>query len=857
MQGCRYQAVIGRERRSAYDQRMQLMNDVWRAPALALRQGAGLLRALAVEAAPWRARAKRRGRETVSGINAPLEIIRDRWGVPHCFAGSVPDALFALGYVHAQDRLWQLRWNRRAALGRLAEIAGPAALPADRLTRTLGFGRVAREAWDATGQHQRGELTPYIAGINAGAARTPTPFEAVMLEDRMQPWQATDSIAWGKLLSFLLAPAWEQQLLRARIYEQAGPEALQALDPPLPSDAAAATPPQAAYGRLAEPLDEALQGLSKLLGLHGAASNNWAIAGRRTASGRPILACDPHLNPVTPPHAYFAHLHCPEFDAAGATIPGLPGIVWGCNDQIAWGPTAAMQAMQIAVVEQLNADGDATRTPEGWAPIERSSERIDVRGYPSETLELRRSVHGPIVSALLAADRAPRFEPNRAISLYSTVLEPTQSGSAIVELMQAADWQSFSAAAQQIEDFNLAFAYADRSGAIGLRVSGAVPAGEPQALRFPVPGWLQPAEGGAPRAVLRGDDLPHTLEPANGAGGIVVSANNPLTPAGAMNFGAEFLDAWRAQRIGAQLDDDQTPQTRERSAAMQLDQYSGPLHAFAAQLLEADLCSGADRARISPLIAEIAAWDGATAPRSRPAAIVALSFAAYRRAALREILGADAGKLLSGLLAIPTLDLFGARAGSWVLQRLATHSDRADADLASAFGAALRQLQSRFGPDSGAWTWGACRPLLLPHALAEAPLIGALLSAGPWPFGGDADSIAQSGVLGLDPAQPASAIPALRLIVELTDPPQAEFVLAGEQASDALHPAGAMTDAWLQGRRLPLLRDRAAIQRERPRRLQLQPRWSDQSRPTARLGSADASAADASANPPANPSTGT
>ena len=791
------------------------MNDLRRASALALRQGFGLLRAVAGEATPWRARVKRRGRETVAGIQAPVEIVRDRWGVPHCYAESAPDALFALGYVHAQDRLWQMQWSRRAALGRIAELVGPLGLPADRLTRTFGIGRVSQAAWDATPQSQRDDLAPYIAGVNAGVARTPAPFEARMLGDRIEPWRPVDSIAWSKLLSFLLAPAWEQQLLRARVYELAGLEALRAVDPPLAESAAAVTPPDAAYGRLAAPAHEGAEVLTELLGIRRGASNNWAVGGERTASGRPILACDPHLTPVTPPHAYFVHLHCPQLNAAGATVPGLPGIVWGCNDHIAWGPTAAMQAMHIAVVEQLNETGDATRTPDGWAPIARSEEEILVRGYPSERITLRRSPHGPIVSEILAAERAPRFDANRAISLHSAVLRPTQSGGALVELMQARDWAGFSTATGAIEDFNLAFAYADTGGAIGLRVSGAVPEGDPEALRFPVPGWLPPEQGGVPVNALRGDQLPHALNPPGGA---VVSANNPLTPACEMNFGAEFLDSWRAQRIRTLLNDDQ-PHTRERSVAIQQDQHSTPLHAFAAQLASVEAADERERARLR----ELADWDGVLSPDSRPAAIAAVSFIHYRRNALRNLLGAEADDVLSGLLAIPTLDLLGARAGSWALRRLAEDPARARGELVAAFRATLQHLRDRFGPDPHAWTWGACRAVLLPHALADAPLIGPMLSAGPWPLGGDADTISQSGVLSPDPFSPASAVPALRLVVELTDPPQAEFVLAGEQAADALHPAGPMTDAWLRGRRLPLLRDRDDILRERPQHLRLEP----------------------------------
>ena len=178
--------------------------------------------------------------------------------------------------------------------------------------------------------------------------------------------------------------------------------------------------------------------------------------------------------------------------------------------------------------------------------------------------------------------------------------------------------------------------------------------------------------------------------------------------------------------------------------------------------------------------------------------------------------------MMSGLLAIPTLDLLGARAGSWALRRL--EADDADDALAAALRTAMSQLRARFGPDTAAWTWGACRPVQLPHALSDAPIIGRMLSAGPWPFGGDVDTVCQSGVLGPEPFRAASAIPSLRLVVELSSPARAQFVVAGEQAADPLHPAGPMTDAWLKGRLVPLLRDRDEIERERPRRLELRPR---------------------------------
>ena len=785
----------------------------WRGLALSLRQAGSLVKALAsttLSTALQRPQThKRRGRTVVAGLDAPVEIIRDRYDIPHCFAESAGDALFALGYVQAQDRLWQMQWSRRAALGRLSEVTGPQALPVDRLTRTLGFGRAAESAWAQTPPAQQQQLAPYIAGVNAALARAPRPFEAQVLGDRIGPWQASDSVAWGKLLSCLLAPAWEQQLIRAWIVQAAGLDALRELDPPFDHDTICRGASRCApYGELAEPLLAAARTASDLLGLQQGASNNWAVDGRRTVDGAPLFACDPHLNPVAPPHTYFVHLQCPEFNAAGASVPGLPGIVWGFNDHIAWGPTAALMAMSVAVVEQLSDDGSQSLTPDGWADLSERSETIRVRGHDDEQLVVRESVNGPLVDSVLA-NRAD-FGGQRTIALHSRILAPRHGGGGIANMLAARNWDEFSAAAGDMADFNLCFAYADRER-VGLRVSADVPRGDMAALRFPAAGWEPPERGGAPIAAVSGDELPHVIDPP---GGVVASANAPLMPVSDSQFGAEYLDPARAARIREQLDE-LGPHTPDTFAAIQADRVSRPLREFARHVPDDSLVG----------------WDGEMAADSVEAAVVAATLIEYRRAELTEILGPDAQDLLGPLLAIPTLDIFAARATTWALGRIASDPDAARPKLAAAHQRALAVLERRFGPDRSTWTWGRCRPLVLKHGLADAPVIGPLLSPGPFPIGGEADTVAQSGVLGLTHFASSTAIPALRLIVKLSDPPEAQFALAGEQIHEPLRANGPLTDAWLQDRHLPLLRDRAEIERtatptRRLQRLRLEPRPS-------------------------------
>ena len=785
----------------------------------AARRAAGAAAALASEAILPRRALRTRGRIVVDGVDAPVEILRDRWSVPHVFARSAADALFGLGFVQAGDRLWQMHWNRFAATGRIASIVGERGLPADRLTRTLGIGRTAEEAWRRTSEAERREVEPYLAGINAAIERSPRPFEARLLGVEIGPWRAEDSIAWSKLLSFLLGTAWEQQIARARIAAEFGPGALAEIDPPLPAHARTVVPPDGRLGEADNAL-EAAAALRSALGIAGGASNNWAVAGRHAAAGAPIFACDPHLSPVTPPHAHFVHLHCPQFNAAGAGIPGMPGIIWGHNDRIAWGPTASMQAANIAVLEELSEDGGASRTEHGWAEVGQIDERIEVAGRDPVALRIRRTANGPIVSGEISAAVSPAGE-RRAFALNSLVLRPRHSGNAILRLLAARNWDEFSAAVSAVDDFNLCFGYADADGRIGMRVSGAAQRGPPDLLRFPAAGWLPPGQGGVPRGIVEPAEQPWTLDPP---GGIAVSANNPLTPAGAAEFGAEYLDSARARRIqdliAETIDAGHSPAD---SARIQLDQVDLSLFEFAEQARAL-----AEREReTAPLLDLLEGWDGCAAPDSAAAAVAACTAVEYRRAALDGILGGR--PLPAAATAISALDILSARAGSCALAWISADRTRAGSELSAALRAAARLLAGRLGPEPAAWRWGRCRELTLAHAFADVPLLGKWLSAGPFPAGGSADAINQSGVLGLDPFAAPSAAPALRLVVELSDPPRAQFALAGEQAGEPLRPAGPMTDAWLKGRLLPLLRDRAEIDGAGSRRLVLEPPRADPS----------------------------
>lgn len=280
------------------------------------------------------------GTLTLSGLKAPVDIVRDRYGVPHIYAGSVADAYFALGFVHAQDRLWQMEMNRRIGSGRLSEILGPATLDADKFLRTLGVRRVVEATLKHLNSDALSQLDAYAAGVNAYLAQRsgPLPPEFLLTGDQPEPWHSADSLAWAKMMAWDLGGNWRNELLRMRLSKKLSTKQISEFLPPYPGDAPLAI---ANYTALYRQLDAGKLAALALPGLteDGAASNNWVVAGSHSASGKPLLANDPHLGLAAPAIWYFAHLSAPGLDVMGVTFPGVPAVVLGHNRHIAWGFT--------------------------------------------------------------------------------------------------------------------------------------------------------------------------------------------------------------------------------------------------------------------------------------------------------------------------------------------------------------------------------------------------------------------------------------------------------------------------------------------------------------------------------------
>jgi len=539
------------------------------------------------------------GELELGGLEAPVEILRDQHGIPHIFAASLTDAQFALGFVHAQDRLWQMEIDRRIAAGRLAEVLGPAALEPDRLFRTLGVHRVAAANYAHYDAESRRLLQAYSAGVNAFLARKPVlPPEFWIFGIRPEPWTPVDSIAWLKMMAWDLGGNWRTELLRMSLAQRLPVSAIQEFIPPYPGDVPLPLPD---LKRLYAPIEQEPIQVSALRLSEGLGSNSWVVSGARTKSGKPLLANDPHLGLTAPSVWYLAHLHAPGLDVIGGTLPGVPGVILGRTDRIAWGFTNTGPDVQDLYLEKLDPSGGYA-TPDGVRRFAAVEETLKVKGQQDEHLSVRLSRHGPIISDAWqrALDATPR---GYALAFQWTALaEDDLTLQASLKLSQAHDWESFVAIGRDLHSPQQNVVYADVDGNIGFIAPGRVPVRKPgndlHGLA-PAPGWQSSYDWSG---YIPYEELPRSLNPP---GGMIVTANQKITAPGYPHFiTSEWEPPYRAQRIEALLK--HSPKHDAMSfAGIQSDIASTAVRDLLPHLLRT--VPKSERAREA--LRKIAAWD--------------------------------------------------------------------------------------------------------------------------------------------------------------------------------------------------------------------------------------------------------
>ncbi len=530
------------------------------------------------------------------GPSAEIRITRDAAGVPHIAAANDRDASFALGFVHAQDRLFQMDMMRRLGAGRLAEVLGEGAVGTDRTMRTLGLFRAAERQLTALSPPLRTALDAYAAGVNAYLAQGATlPPEYALLRTVPEQWQPADSLVWGKYMALLLSGNYRRELAHARIATHVTQEQLGQLFPDYPVDA----PVTLAALFRALPLDRIIASLPDAVGPNFA-SNNWVVDGKHSLSGKPILANDPHLGFATPDIWYLARIDTPTLHLAGATSPGAPYVVLGHNQRIGWGFTTTEGDVEDLFIERPDpSDPNRYLAPQGPLPFETRQEVIRVRRATPVTLTIRTTRHGPVISDLAVP---PGVAPTGDIlALQATFLAgEDRTPQALWEVNRASNWEEFNAALTNVVAPQQNIVYADVDGNIGFTAPARIPIRGAGDGWLPAPGWSGEHDwtGFIPFA-----ELPRAFNPPNGR---FVSANNKIVGDDYPYFiGRDWDLPYRVARINALLDETKL-QSPDTTAAIQADALS----LAARDLLPLMLAIAPADAREAAALDRLKAWDG-------------------------------------------------------------------------------------------------------------------------------------------------------------------------------------------------------------------------------------------------------
>jgi len=771
------------------------------------------------EAAARRAVPPVEGRLRLPGLERPVEVIRDRWGVPHLYAERREDLFLAQGYVTASERLFQIEILYRTGLGRLSELFGPLSLPIDRFIRTVGWNRTARRHVDGYDDVSLEMAAAFHAGVRAWAEGMPAPpVEYVVLE--ADPWipQGEDAVvagtAAGVALAWSLSRNWDAELLRAEIAERLGPDVVRALFPDTEPDAAAVIAGKAAGSDRLGLLDRAL------LPPSGQGSNQWVVGGTRSETGLPLLANDPHLLVGVPSAWFECHLSGPGIDALGVALPFAPGILIGHNDRIGWGFTNTEGDVQDLFLERLSEDRTAAEFEGGWEPLTVHREEIPIRGRAPEVLEVRETRHGPLVDSYMVGVAEPVVVEGGIRHTYALRWVGAESGvapSVILAMNVARTCEEFRAALEGWHCPGQNVVYADTEGNIGYQLTGRYPVRPRGDGSFPVPGWTgeHEWEGWIPI-----DELPRAFNPEDR---LLLTANNrPHDQSFPHLITRDFLPPFRARRI-AQLVTERERHTTETFARMQVDTVSLPAAALVPRLLRLDP-SGERQERALGLLR---GWDVHLSAQSPAAALYEVWATHIARLVLRPVLGEDLYvhfhgrrqwtnaflyQVLPGLLDYPTARWFGADGG-----------EARDRLLREALDAALDELTAALGEDVASWRWGDLHSVRFAAGMAGIPELRGLLTAGEVPLGGDEQTVLQ-GMFEPERSYRVVVAPSWRMIVDLSDLDASVGVLAPGQSG---HPASPhfrdLLDPWASGDHHPLPFSRRAVEEAAEGTLRLEP----------------------------------
>ncbi|MBX0356730.1 penicillin acylase family protein [Halobacillus sp. Nhm2S1] len=714
------------------------------------------------------------GEATLTGLEASVTVTRDEQGVPHIQAESELDVFRAQGYVQAQDRLFQMELARRQASGRLSEVVGEATIDQDRYFRTLGLRRAAEKSLAVYSDEATERLEAFAEGVNAFMENEPLPPEFAMMNIDPDPWTPLDSLTIGKYMAFDLGGHWERQAFNYYLLQNFSEEEAYELFPTYPEDAPTVLAD-------AEAVDIEKSFANVIIPNEFNGSNNWVVSGDRTASGSPMLADDPHLGMATPSIWYQMHLEAPGYNVSGVIFAGVPGIILGHNDNIAWGVTNVGPDVQQLYLEKRNPENPNQFLYEDeWEEADVFTETIDVKDGDPVELEVVETRHGPVIS-----DYAGESGKDTLLSLRWTALDATTELEAVLEMNRADDWESFEKGLEKFLVPAQNFVFASKDGTIAYKANGQVPIyNEPDDALLPMRGWESEDEW---QGFVPFDELPRVVNPE---GGFIATANNKITAEDyPYHISHNWAQPYRYARISQMLEGE-NELTPEQFQAMQMDVKNLQAEEFLPLLLDyVEPVTSMEKETIA-LMEE---WNRED-DRALAQPLIFHRWMANIEDELYNVdLSGDIQKFFEGSGQTTDELLRMGEESRWVEK-----AGGMESVISEAFQATLTEVKEEFGKNPSEWAWGDAHAVEFTHPLSSIGFLERFLNPGdPYPVSGSRVTVRAAGFNSEGLVNHGAS---WRFVINMDDSTKAYHVVgpgqSGHFRSDWYHD---QLDDWVEG----------------------------------------------------------
>lgn len=751
------------------------------------------------------------GAIAIPGLESEVKVLRDEWGIPQIYAASNHDLFFTQGYVHAQDRFWQMDFWRHIGAGRLSEMFGESQLDKDKFLRTMGWKKIAQQEFATLDTDTKANLQAYAAGVNTYLAKHQgsalsleyTVLKLLNREYRPEPWQPIHSILWGKVMAYDLSTNLGDEIERTILLKSFPKERVDELFPLYPEDFPVIVPEfkvakKAGKIKINEDIEDVnllalkeitpnlksiasnVTAMEEILGGTGmgVGSNSWTISGKRTATGKPILADDPHLSVQMPSIWYELGLHCISikdsvssncpYNVTGFTFAGVPGVIVGHNNRIAWGVTNVMSDTMDLYVEKINpANPNQYELNGKWVDMQLVNEEIQVASGEPINQIIRYTQHGPILSDVVPSlqqfgeNSTVKVPEKYAVSLRWTALEPSTLITAIQEINRAQNWQQFRTAASKFDIAAQNLIYADVDGNIGYQMPGRTPIRKQGDGRYPVPGWNNKYEW---QGYIDFEELPHSFNPARGyiitANNAVVDENYPYV------ITKDWVHGYRAKRIEEMITRTNQPLTLADIESIQGD----TLDINARDLMPILKSIYFDDSRLENARQLLINWDFQLKIKSPASAIFETFWKKLLALTFHDELpqdyypdGSDRWYAVMNNLAVQPNNL-------WWDNRNTPEVENRDEIFKQALVAAVDELESNLGNNPEKWTWGKLHKIDFRNVTlgkSGVAVIEKLFNRGTFAAAGDGETINANRWKANQSTFEVTHIPSLRMIVDL------------------------------------------------------------------------------------------